>query len=122
MMKFFLSALLAFVVFSGSSSAQNAGSTKASMTGYLTDVKCGSGFKTDADAQAHTRACALMPACAKSGYALFIDGKLIKLDVAGNKKAKAYLKTLKDEKNLKVEIQGEMKGDVLTVAQIKTAM
>ncbi len=122
MMKFFLSALLVFLVFSGSLSAQNVSTNKVSMVGYLTDVKCGSGFKTDADAQMHTKSCALMPACAKSGYALFIDGKLIKLDDAGNKKAKAYLKALKDEKNMKVEIQGEMKGDILTVAQIKTFM
>ncbi len=122
MKSFFISTVLFFLVAETSFAQEKAVSSSVSKTtliGYLTDVKCGQGFKTDDDAKGHTKSCALMPGCAKSGYALFIDGKLIKFDESGNKKAKKYLKALKDENNLKVEVSGKMNGEFLVVSEIK---
>ena len=71
-------------------------------------------------AEAHTRECALMPACVKSGYGVFTyDNKFLKFDPAGSRKALAALKASKKEDNLKVEVMGELQGDTIKVASLK---
>lgn len=71
-------------------------------------------------AEAHTRECALMPACQKSGYGVFTyDQKFLKFDAAGSRKALAALKASKKEDDLKVEVTGEIDGDTIKVASLK---
>jgi hypothetical protein len=71
-------------------------------------------------AEAHTRECALMPACQKSGYGIFTyDNKFLKFDPAGSRKALAALKASKKEDDLKVEVTGEIAGDTIKVASLK---
>lgn len=71
-------------------------------------------------AEAHTRECALMPACQKSGYGVFTyDNKFLKFDEAGSRKALALLRASKKEDYLKVEVTGEIQGDSIKVASIK---
>jgi hypothetical protein len=71
-------------------------------------------------AEAHTRQCALMPACEKSGYGVFTyDNKFLKFDPAGSRKALAALKASKKEDDLKVEVTGDIQGDTIKVASLK---
>lgn len=71
-------------------------------------------------AEAHTRQCALMPQCEKSGYGVFTyDQKFLKFDAAGNRKALAALRASKKEDDLKVEVTGEVQGDMIKVASLK---
>ena len=71
-------------------------------------------------AEAHTRECALIPACEKSGYGVFTyDNKFLKFDAAGSRKALAALKASKKEDDLKVEVTGEIQGDTIKVASLK---
>jgi len=71
-------------------------------------------------AEAHTRECALMPACEKSGYGVFTyDNKFLKFDPAGSRKALTALKASKKEDNLKVEVTGEIQGDTIKVVSLK---
>jgi hypothetical protein len=71
-------------------------------------------------AEAHTRECALMPACQKSGYGIFTyDNKFLKFDEAGSRKALAALRASKKEDNLKVEVTGEIQGDTIKVVSLK---
>jgi len=73
-------------------------------------------------AEAHTRECALMPACQKSGYGVFTyDNKYLAFDEAGNQKALALLKATKKEDDLRVEVTGQIdaKINVIKVASIK---
>jgi hypothetical protein len=71
-------------------------------------------------AEAHTRECALMPACQKSGYGVFTyDNKFLKFDEAGSRKALAALKASKKEDDLKVEVTGEIQGDTIKVVSLK---
>jgi hypothetical protein len=71
-------------------------------------------------AEAHTRQCALMPACEKSGYGVFTyDNKFLKFDPAGSRKALAALKASKKEDDLKVEVTGEIQGDTIKVTSLK---
>jgi hypothetical protein len=71
-------------------------------------------------AYAHTRQCALMPSCQKSGYGVFTyDNKFLTFDAAGSQKALAALKASKKEDDLKVEVTGEIQGDTIKVASLK---
>ena len=71
-------------------------------------------------AEAHTKECALMPACQKSGYGVFTyDNKFLSFDEAGNRKALAAIKASKKEDDLEVEITGEIQGDTIKVESLK---
>lgn len=68
----------------------------------------------------HTKQCALMPDCQKSGYGIFTyDQKFLPFDGAGNQKALAYFKQAKQEDDFRVEVIGQIQSDVIKVASIK---
>lgn len=92
------------------------------LTGYIIDNACSGRATSENGAEKvknHTTKCAQMPKCAESGYALFVDNKLYKLDSDGNKKAAEVLKSTKLEKGLQVEIEGTLDGETLKVKSIK---
>ena len=71
-------------------------------------------------AEAHTRECALMPACQKSGYGVYTsENKFLNFDEAGNRKALEAIKASKKLDDLEVEITGEIKGDAIKVQSLK---
>jgi len=71
-------------------------------------------------AEAHLRQCALMPECQKSGYGVFTyENKFLKFDEAGSRKALVLLRASKKEDDLKVEVTGEIQGDVIKVSSLK---
>lgn len=72
-------------------------------------------------AEAHTRDCALMPACQKSGYGIFTyDNKFYAFDEAGSRKALAAIKAASQKlDDLEVEVTGELKGDTIKVESLK---
>lgn len=71
-------------------------------------------------AYAHQRECALMPDCQKSGYGVFTyDHKFLPFDEEGNKKAVAFFKASKKEDDFRVEVTGEIQGEILKVKAIQ---
>jgi hypothetical protein len=71
-------------------------------------------------AEAHTRECALMPSCQKSGYGIFTyDNKFLKFDAAGSRKALEAIKASKRLDDLEVQVTGEVKGDTIKVESLK---
>ena len=91
------------------------------LTGYIIDNACSARASSENGAEKvknHTVKCALMPPCAKSGYAVYTDGKLYKLDEEGNKKAGEILKSTKSEKSVQVSVEGTLDGDQLKVKSI----
>jgi hypothetical protein len=82
----------------------------------LVDTHCGEKVKSEADADKHDRSCMLM--CEKNGYAVYKDGKLLKLDAKGNELAAAALKASKKKDHLRVTVDGEVKGDTLAVTSL----
>ncbi|MFY9555041.1 MAG: hypothetical protein WAV47_10050 [Blastocatellia bacterium] len=91
------------------------------LTGYIIDNACSgraAGENALEKVKDHTVKCSLMPNCAKSGYAVFADGKLYKLDEEGNKKAGDLLKNTKSEKSVQVAIEGTVDGDTIKVTSI----
>ena len=107
--------LLAVVAFASEGKA-------VKLTGYIIDNACAAGRANGENAaekvKNHTVKCAMMPSCAKSGYAVYSDGKLLKLDEEGNKKAADILKNTKSEKSVQVSVEGTVEGDILTVKSI----
>jgi hypothetical protein len=86
------------------------------MTGTLIDNMCGEKKKDEEAAAGHKAACAVK--CADSGYQLMVGDKHYKFDDAGNEKAKEYLK---ENKELKVSVEGKVEGEKIEVASIKPA-
>lgn len=71
-------------------------------------------------AEAHTKECALKPACQKSGYGVYTDdNKFLKFDGAGDRKALAAIKASGKLDDLEVEVTGEIKDDTIKVATLK---
>jgi len=92
---------------------------RVTFSGYLLDQMCGTEVKDTAKAAEHTKECALMDHCAAAGYGIFAEGKFIKFDVMGNKKAKAIFENSRKERGILVIVEGNLNGDVLTVSVIK---
>jgi hypothetical protein len=92
---------------------------KATLTGHLVDQMCGGEVKDAAKAAEHSKECALMDHCASSGYGIFADGKYVKFDAEGSKKAKALVEKIKKEKDIAILAEGTLEGDTLTVASLK---
>lgn len=94
----------------------------ADVEGFLIDKLCSrkaieGGQKV---AAMHTRDCALMPPCVKSGYGVFTaDGKFLALDTKGSQEAEKALKASNRKDNLKVRVSGDVDGDSIKVATLK---
>lgn len=123
--------LMAISAIAGLWAGLAASAAPATVQGVLMDKQCSSKAETRVVpgggieggllvAYVHTRQCALMPACQKSGYGVFTyDNKFLSFDAAGSQKALAALKATKREDDLKVEVTGEIQGDTIKVASLK---
>ena len=92
---------------------------KATLTGHLVDQMCGGEMKDAAKAAEHSKECALMDHCASSGFGIFADGKYVKFDAEGSKKAKELVEKTKKEKDIAIVAEGTLDGNTLTVASLK---
>jgi hypothetical protein len=102
------SALVAVVL---AAAAAFAGDKPVTAKGTLMDVMCASEVKTQDEADKHTRECALMDSCAKSGYGIVIDGKFHKFDAEGSKQAEAIFRSTKKADHITATVVGTMNDD-----------
>src|SRR6266511_1363824 len=93
-----LIALAASVITTSTVSAHE----KVKLSGYVVDVMCFAEHAKDATKAAaeHTRDCALMEECVKSGYGIYADGKWYPFDAKGNELAKAMFEKAKRKDNI----------------------
>lgn len=94
----------------------------ATVNGILMDKMCSAKAISGGEsvATAHETKCALLPACAGSGYGVYTaDNKFIAFDSGGNEKAAAALKATKKTSDLKVRVSGDVNGDTMTVKSLK---
>src|SRR3977135_752628 len=86
------------------------GDKSVKIGGYLMDNACSAGHVKDAGfaerVKKHKTSCALMPPCEGSGYAVYSEGKLYKLDKAGNESAEALLKETETKSGVMVAVDG----------------
>ena len=111
--------MLAFVLY-----AQ--GATAVKINGYLIDNACATANAKNKDftdkVKKHKTSCALMPNCAGSGFAVLSDeGKLYKLDEAGNKSAEELLQNTESKIGLAVAVEGTVEGDTVHVTKLTEA-
>lgn len=114
-------AMLLAVVFVGSLAFAAEKAAKApvkKMTGVIVDNMCAGANQANIAefVKGHTKECTLMPDCAKSGYSLFIDGKLLPFDDASAAKIEKFLK--KKNSTLQVVVKAAMVEDKLSLKSI----
>lgn len=81
----------------------------------LVDTMCLNKVKADPDK--HPRSCLLQ--CAGSGFGILTaDGKYLKLDDEGNKKATAALKDSKKADHIRATVTGDLDGDTIKVKSL----
>jgi hypothetical protein len=85
---------------------------KVKLTGYVVDVVCAADHTKDNPEDAtkfaseHTKECALMEECVKSGYGIFADGQWYPFDAKGNTLAKALFEKSAKKDHIKVTVEG----------------
>jgi hypothetical protein len=102
------------------------GETAVKINGLLIDNACATAHAKDKDfagfVKKHKTSCALMPDCAGAGFAVLSDeGKLYKLDEAGNKSAEELLKSTETKMGLAVAVEGTVEGDTVHVTKLTEA-
>jgi hypothetical protein len=101
--------------------AQEPEKKSVKVTGYVVDNMCAGMHGSEDEAKNHPNACALMPACEKSGFVVVAKDKTYKLDAEGNKLAADVLKGEKTKKGLKVDVEGTLDGDTLHAEKLVKA-
>lgn len=82
----------------------------------VVDVSCSK--KAAENPDAHTRSCAL--ACEKSGFGIVTEDKqFLKFDAKGNAEIAKELKASKATDHLRVNVKGDVQGDMIKVASVK---
>src|ERR1043166_1749573 len=95
------------------------GNKSVTITGNLIDNACAESAKDlDTKAKNHPTSCALMDSCETSGYAVYADHKLYKLDEKGNGSAAELLKSTKTAKGVRVSVEGTVEGDTIHVTKL----
>lgn len=98
---------------------------KQTMVGYVVDKACSARVAKKDNPQeaaaAHTKGCALMEGCAKSGYGIFVDGKYYEFDEKGTAMARAAIEKSSKTAGLKFKVVGTMKDGKVAVESIAEA-
>src|SRR5882672_5578761 len=85
---------------------------KVKLTGYVVDVVCFADHANESPEAAtkfaaeHTKECALMEECVKSGYGVYADGKWYPFDAKGNELAKAVFEKSGKKDHIKMTVEG----------------
>lgn len=100
---------------------------KVKLTGYVVDVMCfaeqvnaAPEAATKAAAE-HTKECALMEDCIKSGYGIYADGKWYPFDAKGNELAKAVFEKTTKKDHIKMTVEGMKHDGKILVEKITEA-
>ncbi len=92
------------------------------MEGYVIDSKCATANEADLGTfvTTHTKECALMPACAASGYNLYSGGQLWKFDKESSEKVHEFLMKPDSKTHVSVEME-HGKGNMIKLMSIENA-
>ena len=83
----------------------------------LMDAACASKADMKANPDAHTLKCAKQ--CDQAGYGIITkDGAFLAFDKAGNTQIEAALKATKKADHLRVDVEGEKKGNEIAVQSV----
>ena len=100
---------------------------KVKLTGYVVDMVCFADHVKDSPEDAtkfaaeHTKECALMEECVKSGYGVYADGKWYPFDAKGNELAKAVFEKSAKKDHVKMTVEGMKHEGKILVEKITEA-
>ena len=98
------------------------GQDSVTLTGHIVDKACSARFASkdnpDEASAAHTKNCALMEGCAKSGYGIFSDGSYVEFDADGAAMAKAAFQKSTKASGAVFTVVGKMMDGKLKVESI----
>ncbi len=98
------------------------GQGSVTLTGHIVDKACSARFTSKDNPQqasaGHTKNCALMDGCAKSGFGIFADGKYVEFDEKGTAMAKAALEKSTKDKGATFKVTGKMMDGKLAVESV----
>ncbi len=119
MLKKFIFSLSTIIAISLIAMAQDGSVT---LTGNIIDKACSARVAKKDNVQeaaaAEGKGCALMEACAKSGFGVFSDGKYTEFDAKGSALAKAALEKTKKDKGASFKVTGKVSGGKMMVESI----
>lgn len=101
--------------------AVSAFAADTTVKGYLVDLACAAedGQKAGFGLK-HTKGCLQMPDCEKSGYGVLTDDKkVIRFDSASNAQAKKFIADMQKNKDIRVNVTGNVNGDTIAVSKIE---
>lgn len=91
----------------------------ATVEGVLVDKACSADMSFN-DAKGHSKDCAMMEDCRKSGFGVVTaEGKFLKFDAAGDQKAVEALEATDKEEGIMVSVDGKIDGDMIKVSSLK---
>lgn len=89
------------------------------INGILVDKAC-AGELDYAGAKEHSKDCAMMDDCKKSGFGVVTaDGKFLKFDAAGDKQAIEALEATEKTDDITVTVDGTVDGKMIKVTSLK---
>jgi hypothetical protein len=88
--------------------------------GYVLPAACTSSRESKSAAEGHTTKCALETECIAKGYGLFVDGKFLPFDDAGDKTALKYFQETKQPDRHLVRVTGDFSGDEVRVTTLES--
>lgn len=89
------------------------------VNGILVDQACSPKMSYD-DAKGHSKECAMMDDCKKSGFGVVTaDGKFLKFDAAGDKQALKAIEAAAKEEGIAVSVDGTVDGKTIKVTSLK---
>lgn len=93
------------------------------MEGYVIDTKCATANEADLAefVKVHSKECALLPACAASGYNLYSMGQLWEFDEESSDKVHEFLMKPDSKTHVSVEMM-HGKGNEIKLVNIENAM
>ncbi len=118
-------AVLVFACFSLFAQEKSEKMHSETIKGYLMDGMCATMAVSKgpeiamAKAAKHSKSCALEDDCVASGYGVMSDGKFIKFDKNGDKKALTFVKKTDKQNHIMIEVTGTKEKDNFKVSSIK---
>ena len=112
-------AIAALVILGVQGALSNSFADEMTLTGTIVDSHCAAANAGNLESfvKTHSKECALMPDCEKSGYNIYSGGKLYKFDEADSKKVATFLK--KGDSKLDVTVKGDVKGGEIKLISIE---
>jgi hypothetical protein len=102
-------------------SGSSAGAADETREGILVPAACTSSHETKSAAEEHTTKCALERECVAAGYGLYLDGKFLAFDDAGDKTALKYFQETKKADQHLVRVTGDFSGKEIRVTNLEAA-